>query len=593
MEALQKELIQCDMCCDKTENVQTYTCQHKICYKCFYKILIRSYIKDIASNDNINIDCVCKKGKLSLNIDEIYQILIYLNNTILKNATNEIKEGKILKCVNHVSLKQLYFCIDCKEDICENCFIEGAEHYQHRVISTKDYIDSLKRNLEHFPNLDTIIAKHEHHIKEGFNDYSKKINLIFDKAVKEITLYKNRLIEKVKEKVQKYETSMKIVNLLFKYFNYEVGHLSNDIHELLFLMNTKVILPEINYHCNQTEKDMENIIKMIGKMQCNSSPELKLNQKLSHLKCVQTIEKAHEIPITSMCLLDNLKMASGDEQGNIQLWKMTRKGFTSLQMEKCHNTQIDSIFNLSQGKFVSFGKKEDYLIFWKATSSEIYEKKQILTINNDKDKDKKCILCINKMKDNDSIIVYLSNDAYCFYKDKSTDCEYLCESCYLGNSSPISNMLVLSNNKILASSPDSKVFIYSYGELEDTLPGSKEEKNPLVEMDNLQFASGGEDNKISIWDCVDNKYKRIHTLSGHLYPVTKLIYLGDGRIISGSKDSFIKIWIKNNKYEYECNMTLREHKEEISGLINVDDNTVISASFDRSIKIWLGYKMLI
>ena len=72
-----------------------------------------------------------------------------------------------------------------------------------------------------------------------------------------------------------------------------------------------------------------------------------------------------------------------------------------------------------------------------------------------------------------------------------------------------------------------------------------------------------------------------------------MIYLKDGRIISGGDDSFVKIWVKNNKDTYECYMTLRGHNEGITGIANVEDSTIISASADKAIKMWLGYKSLI
>ena len=70
--------------------------------------------------------------------------------------------------------------------------------------------------------------------------------------------------------------------------------------------------------------------------------------------------------------------------------------------------------------------------------------------------------------------------------------------------------------------------------------------------------------------------------------IRTLIGLNDGRIISGSIDETIKIWVKN-KEKYECVDTLLINKAGVSKLVKINDENFVSCSWDKSIKIWSSF----
>lgn len=82
-----------------------------------------------------------------------------------------------------------------------------------------------------------------------------------------------------------------------------------------------------------------------------------------------------------------------------------------------------------------------------------------------------------------------------------------------------------------------------------------------------------------------NKTTLIDTLKGHTSKVNHISQLNDGRLISSSCDSTIKIWQKNF-YQYKCEATLCGHSCSVSKTIQIDDNTIASCSYDTTIKIW-------
>ena len=84
------------------------------------------------------------------------------------------------------------------------------------------------------------------------------------------------------------------------------------------------------------------------------------------------------------------------------------------------------------------------------------------------------------------------------------------------------------------------------------------------------------------------KYENYLILKGHSDAIKSLCFLKDKRIISGSDDCTIKIWLLSRN-GYICNHTFNEHNSTISGLIGINDDLFISGSYDKSIKVWFSH----
>ena len=406
---------QCDMCLNTNIKFVTFSCQHKICFKCFYKLLIRTYLRDITFKKQIKFSCICKKGDLIMDLNSIYNNL----NDLFENKSNS--EEKIEEyCSNHPNEKENDFCLDCLEYICDKCKEKNSFHFNHNIKHKDDYIKEIKEKIEKLPDLTFLLNQYENNINKSYEDYSKEITLKFDLLIKEIENYKNKCLSDIKNNIDNYILPMKICLLLYKYYNFEVGKSSNDIHQLLFSLNTKIILPEINYQKEKTENDIENLIKSINNLNLNKIVSFKLNQKYGNFKIFQNIERAHNTDINCLIKLSSNKICSGDFEGTIRLWKITNKGLYNFQTEKVHQNQIQSMISLSKNKFASCSGLESFILIWK----ENIENEKYNIIKKIDLQDKICKK-LNNLNDKNLLLFELNDNRYYIYKDINNNDEYI------------------------------------------------------------------------------------------------------------------------------------------------------------------------
>ncbi len=74
--------------------------------------------------------------------------------------------------------------------------------------------------------------------------------------------------------------------------------------------------------------------------------------------------------------------------------------------------------------------------------------------------------------------------------------------------------------------------------------------------------------------------------SAHNKSVSKICVLENGLIATGSDDTTIKVWKKNNEDSLELVTTLTEHTEKVNALILLKNTSLVSGSSDMTIKVW-------
>ena len=569
---------QCNMCLEFNNKYISFSCKHKICLKCFYKILIRSYIKDISLNNEIQILCVCNKGNVKMDLDKIYNDI----NDLFQNKKKK-KNGKIEdKCDNHPNHLIIDFCLDCMEYTCEKCKEENGFHYEHNIQNVNEYIKEIKDKINKLPDISNYLEEYEKKLNNYFNDYSKDISSKIDYLINEIQKYKNDSLELIRNKIDKKILPMKICLLLYKYYNYEIEKNSKDIHQLLFLLNNKIIIPEIYYQINKTQNDIESLIKSVNNLNLEKRVIVKLNEKYSNFRNFQNIENAHNININCLVKISGNKLVSGDLDGNIKIWKISGKGIFNIQSEKAHESQVQSIIGLNNKKFTSCSGIESLILIWKENDKNfLYHIAQKIDLSS------KICLKLNILNDNTTLLVALNDNKFYTYINKNN--EYIQNKLIGSHEGKINCLIQLTNNLIVSCSDDKNIIIWSEKKEECILSDHKDSVNIIIELDKEQICSGSSDKTIIIWKKNKSlKYENYLILKGHSDAIKSLCFLKDKRIISGSDDCTIKIWLLSRN-GYICNHTFNEHNSTISGLIGINDDLFISGSYDKSIKVWFSH----
>jgi U3 small nucleolar RNA-associated protein 12 len=103
--------------------------------------------------------------------------------------------------------------------------------------------------------------------------------------------------------------------------------------------------------------------------------------------------------------------------------------------------------------------------------------------------------------------------------------------------------------------------------------------------DGQLLASGSHDTDIIIWDCVAES--GMFRLRGHKDAVTAVSFIpgeGSGRLVSGSKDSLIKVWEIDAQH---CVQTITAHRSDIWSIAyDISAQRVVSGGADAELRVW-------
>ena len=128
-----------------------------------------------------------------------------------------------------------------------------------------------------------------------------------------------------------------------------------------------------------------------------------------------------------------------------------------------------------------------------------------------------------------------------------------------------------------------RIYNYTSGDLVKILNGHTAYVNAIEVLSNTSMASGGNDNKVIIWDL--STYSIKYTLVRHKYAIHCIKQLSSSLVASGDKEGSIIIW---NWLKGDIVNILSGHASTLSfnSLDLFDERTLISGSWDKTIKFW-------
>ena len=386
----------------------------------------------------------------------------------------------------------------------------------------------------------------------------------------------------------------------------------------MFLYNTNISLPELNYQFSKAENILNKILKELNETNLDKMFEYKFNPiNAQPYKCIQTIPDTHTTNITSISKLYNNKIVSGDFDGNLKVWKQTLNRYILFQDIKnvCQGA-INSISRIKLNKFaVCSSYLTDIYIFQENINTEKYILIQTIKItketNQEQSKDSEAKKYFNKittLNDGNSLIASTNDNYLYIFQDKiggipkqnymKTNYE-LVEFFDTYHTKPINFILHTLTENIITASEDATIKVWNKDRKYITLLDHEDSVNVMVEIDKNKIASGGSDRVIIIWELILNsensdnseyKYVLKEKLVGHEFSVIGLDYLNNDRLISASIDDTIKIWQRNKYDNYINKVTIKEQKLGIEGLVNINNFLFVTFSLNKTIKVWTTYK---
>ena len=105
--------------------------------------------------------------------------------------------------------------------------------------------------------------------------------------------------------------------------------------------------------------------------------------------------------------------------------------------------------------------------------------------------------------------------------------------------------------------------------------------NCIIILPDGRVVSGSSDSSLRVWD--PSTGQCLQSLEGHSASVRCVAVLPDGRVVSGSKDSSLLVWDPSTG---QCLLSLEGHSGSVSCVAVLPDGRVVSGSWDSSLRVW-------
>ena len=153
---------------------------------------------------------------------------------------------------------------------------------------------------------------------------------------------------------------------------------------------------------------------------------------------------------------------------------------------------------------------------------------------------------------------------------------------YHGNSS-VRTLAVLHDGRLAVGyeGGDVRIFDMDGGKLVATLRRQWSNVVVLAALLDGALACGWDDCMVQVWNVDTREY--VATLAGHSGWVRALAVLPDGRLASGAMDGTVRLWDVSTR---TCGCILSGHTRDVSALAALPDGRLVSGSWDGTVRLW-------
>ena len=603
-EVPKKEPCPCDFCNNSYEDLDAFSCNHKICSLCLFRRIFIQNIKEFNNSENqIEIKCKCKNGSLKKDIEELFEINNQKNNIYaekLKSQNNISLEEKKL-CPTHKDKTIKNYCTDCFKDICDDCISNNNNlHLNHNIFSNEYIINYLKKELNNTKL--NLITKDDFEQKwnEICNKIKEETQNNFDETMVKIEEVAQAIIEFRKDYEEKYKNELtKIVKILKLYKLFYLDYYlekkeADDTKDINLLRYASSISNELSdIEIKKDEKffnKLDNIKDSLDNLKqekINFSANFKFTEISKKYKIEQIIEKSHDKLINGIFEISNNKIITGSLDYTLKIWEEKNNKFENIKKIKGICGAICCMTKLNDGSIVTSAANNNNINIWTKQGEDNYVVKQSLSSHS------KPVLTLAQL-DNGKIVSGGWDNLIIIWDKDNSGC-YI-EKQRIKDKKPIMKIINLKNDKFAFTSDNRIRIMIQKKKQTNTNPkndeSKKNENNELLNdvFDDLEF-----DQDVEYEQDDENKFIVCYKLSKHTGRVRCMLELKNGYFLSGAgdagkkKDNNILVCKPNDLDGFFYVQTLQGHLSDINCLIELKDGRVASSSKDRTIRIWKSF----
>lgn len=579
----------------ENQNINDYK-KWIVCPKC--KIEIPAITITITKNSPLLlIKCNCSEDIIPISLEQYLEYIRSYTATFKSHCTSNLK---------HIDIQAESYCIECQKLLCStciksHCLFTSNHHIINREINLAHHCIIHESNITTHYCIkcnkticsECIKFTHTKHDKKEFFEMWKEINektfdvkfnLQKEKFREKAKEFKKNLINTIEKKIlelkqaiqvieNKYDLNEKnnnqicdLIGIILSNFkstkslpNYNILHnieklfvFNNDSSKkLLNQTNYKKIITVANDYFNYSYiiKTSSNVLeyKTIKPLEIKEKVtallELKNNKLTSGLgngsiniwdkdnKEIEFTVVYHTGSITDMCQLSNGQLVSCSMDSKIILYNLTSKGIYFHQMMIDHKTGVCSLLELGNHRHILSSSYDYSMILWDINSVQ-----NVLTINEHGDAIMQCIRLTDK-----ALVSCSLDETIRFW-----DLNLLSPSCSCiqvkAHESPVYSLIQLTNS-FLVSGGDKMIKLWNVKAYTclGVIQGVEGYARKILQLDEDRIISiGSIEGIIQIWNI--KTLLSVSRILGHGWTILAFICLKNGKYVTGSKDSLIKIW---------------------------------------------------
>ena len=613
------EYPKCDLCNNLTNEMDNFSCEHKTCKDCFYKICLlnKQGIETFSYHPDkqINLKCtICPTGTITLKKPLLRQHLIQNSE---KNRTEKqklcdfhkkelsvycsvcrismcpecFKSHKNVRmfkshvpgknpvipsllsntCVLHDNRPFHYFCTKCNVALCEMC--RSSHKKDHKMRSLQKFYNKQKEEF-----MDDFVLP-SHSIEEIFMQLDESDLRLKEQLGKEVTGIKERthsIIEFLSQTLVRVQREFKLICD-------EIDN-NNAINKILYTN----LLRDLENVYKSTEFDI-NCQYLIRIPRENSISKREITNEIiteAIYEMSNSIEKYNKnICNNSNILIDHIYPEIIQKRGAISDTESVAISFINTKDLMSQVKDLDFVSQLN-GKIYSPSR---------ITEKEWHPHGDIqaksIKLKSVKESPLSLVQTITGLGSVYSVIQLKDGRLATCSSDKTIriwnpDENFVCTHTLKGHTYSVSSLIEFQDGRIASCSGDKTIRIWDPTDnfnCSETLTGHTFLVYSLIQLKDGRLASGSFDNSVKIWDPLDH-FKCCLTLTGHKNLVYSLVQLKNGAIASGSRDNTIKIWDYYD--DFKCIHSLKGHTDSVKILIQLNNGSIASGSWDNTIRIW-------